>query len=43
MTNDEVKLYIEDAKQHHRDGMITRKEMVRRIAALEATIKAPRK
>lgn len=39
MTNQEIDLYIEDAKTHHKDGMITKKEMKRRIAALEATKK----
>jgi hypothetical protein len=30
---------IADTKQHHRDGMITRKEMVRKLLELTATKK----
>jgi hypothetical protein len=39
MTNELIDQYIEDAKTHYKDGMITKKEMNRKIAALEATKK----
>jgi hypothetical protein len=36
MTEAERNQLIEDTKQHQKDGLITRKEMVRKLAELKA-------
>lgn len=36
MTQAELDQLIKDTKQHYADGLITRKEMVRKIAELKA-------
>lgn len=38
MTDAEIKQLIEDTKQHFADGLITREEMVRKIAELNAKL-----
>ena len=39
MTEAEIKKLIADTQQHYTDGMITRKEMVRKIEELKARLR----